>query len=208
MKDMKKKNRFNIISAVLAAAVLCAGFCLSGTDVRAADMVAVTVSVSMKHEGGTVSVTGMEERDIPAGGKEDYVFTCTEPGTYTYKVKQTRAASGARMDTTVYELTIYAQYEEDTKTGNARLSASVYAKEQGKTDKKAQISFDNTIPQKEAPEEPKNPEPSKAPAKTGKNVKTGDESLAGAWSSILLMTLLGPALLICDRKRNERRKVR
>lgn len=213
---MRKKSRFNIISAVLAVAILCVGFYTCDMDTLAADMASVTVKVSMKHEGGTVAVTGMENRTIPAGKTEDYVFTCTEPGTSVYEVKQISTVPGAVMDTIVYDLTVYAQYETDAQTGTSHLTASAYVQEQGKTEKKAELSFDNIIPKEDIPDTPKDPEVPKEPESpdngtpvpnTGKTAQTGDPNSAGAWMSLLSLAMLGFVVIFYCRKGKEGRKM-
>ncbi len=225
---MRKKNRFNIISAILAVAVLCTGFFICDMDTHAADKTSVTVKVSMKEEAGTVAVTGMEDRTIPAGKTENYVFTCTEPGTSVYEAKQISTVPGAEMDDIVYEVIVYAQYEENVETGIPQLKASAYVQEKGKTEKKDEISFHNTMAKTNLPETPKDPESPETPKdpdhpktpdspdtgkfqenspSTGKTAQTGDRSSTGVWMDLLTLAMFGFVFIFCCRKEKEGRNM-
>ena len=168
MSGMRKK--FQRVSRMLTAAALALAMVLSMTGIKARAAVSYQADLAIR---GTVKFSGASNNEAPRAefrltgtdgapmpeadsvavdltGEEEKEFsfdhvTYTSPGTYRYQVKQTVISSGYRMDTTVYDITVFATYEDGF------LTAVMYANREGDTGSKTEIRFINTKESGELP---------------------------------------------------------
>ena len=257
MSGMRKK--FQRVSRMLTAAALALAMVLSMTGIKARAAVSYQADLAIR---GTVKFSGASNKEAPRAefrltgtdgapmpeadsvavdltGEEEKEFsfdhvTYTSPGTYRYQVKQTVISSGYRMDTTVYDITVFATYEDGF------LTAVMYANREGDTGSKTEIRFINTkesgelpntggdedpTPKPEDPKptpQPENPKPTPAVKPTvvtatrratvpsvvrtiSNAVKTGDTSSVALLSIIAAAAVIG-TIVIAGKRKNHNKK--
>ena len=138
-------------------------------------------------------------------------------------------SSGYRMDTTIYDITVFATYEDGF------LTAVMYANREGDTGSKTEIRFINTKESGELPNtggdedptpKPEDPKPTQAVKPTERPgvvtatrratvpsvvrtisnaVKTGDTSSVALWSIIAAAAVIG-TIVIAGKRKNHNKK--
>lgn len=162
MSEMRKK--IQRVSQMLTAAVLALIMVLSMTGIKARAATSYQADLAIQ---GTVQFSGASNNEtlraefrligidgapMPridsvavdlTGENPEAAFsfdavTYTSAGTYRYQVKQMLISSGYKMDTTIYDVTVYVTYEGEN------LTAVIYANKESDDSSKSEILFVNT----------------------------------------------------------------